>query len=323
MKLEQQLLPHEDLKPLYDKAVWVYVFQTFQGDAMDLAAEDIAIRFGVTSWPQLLLADPRTLKTLRSAGRSVASFERAFAAAQERVASGAGSPVRVDLDGIDRLIRALRAKRDPDAATRVLVGPASGRSDDIVARMRAAQILAEAKPDVLVEHAGALLKTDSDAFRYLVCKALADAGDVTAAPHLEALVRDPEPSMNPNVVRIRAVQALKTCGRPESIAAVGPYATTGAYFNGLTGVAVDTLAALAAKHPEHRDEIVARLRTGYPKVPKTDPDSEKGMRVHRAAKGLARRIHKAVGDPRPFPATYDEAARTLLTADPAKAEPAK
>ena len=45
-----------------------------------------------------------------------------------------------------------------------------------------------------------------------------------------------------------------------------------------------------------------------------------GMRHHRAATALARRIHKAVRDPRSFPNPYDEAARTLLMTAPEKAK---
>ncbi len=321
MKLEQQLLPHTDLAPLYDKAVWLYNYQTFENDEAGRAADRVALRFGVTSWPQLMLANPYTLARTVNTGRSVASFERAFAAGGvEPRDDKAKEAARLRYETADTVARKLTETRDVPRATAALLEKGTGRSDDIVVRSVAAKLLAEEKPALLVDHAAELLATPSDPFRYLVLQALAKAGDAKAAPHLEKLVKDPQPSMNPNVVRIRAVQALAACGRKESIAVIAPHATSGVYFNGLTGIAVDTLAKLAARDPALEDEVARILRTGYPKVPTVDPDSKMGMRHHRAATALARRIHKAVRDPRSFPKPYDEAARTLLMTAPDKAK---
>ncbi|MDF1702141.1 MAG: HEAT repeat domain-containing protein [Planctomycetota bacterium] len=323
MKLEQQLLPHADLAPLYDKAVWVYVYQTFDGTPEDMRAEHIAMRFGVTSWPQLVLADPVALKALRHVGRSAAAFQTAFAAVelptrtQQQKTVAASALMAADRRAVELFaLKDGKATAAIDLATQTLFGDAKARSHDIVVRTRAAQILAARKPALLVEHAAVLLKTPSDPFRYLICQALGKAGATAAAPHLEALVRDPQPSLNPNVVRIRAVQALATCGRVESIAVVAPYATSGVYFNGLTGVAIDTLARLAARLPETQARVAQLLRAGYPVPPSEPRESKMGMRKHRAATALARRIHKATGDPRSFPASYDEAARTRLMQTP-------
>ena len=317
MKLEQQLLPHKDLAPLYDKAVWLYNYQTFEDDEPGRAADRVAMRFGVTSWPQLMLADPYTLARLQSLGRSTTAFEQGFGAVRVEPRDAAAKEAAAQaLATADAVARRLAETRDVPRATAALVEKGTGRSDDVVVRTVAAKLLAEEKPGVLVEHAAALLKTDSDPFRYLVLEALKKAGDAQAAPHLEALVKDPQPSMNPNVVRIRAVQALATCGRVESIAVIAPHATSGVYFNGLTGIAIDALAALAKRYPDAASEVARLLRTGYPQVPKPDPDSKMGMRHHRAATALARRIHKASRDPRPFPKTYDDAARTLLMSAP-------
>ena len=78
MKLEQQLLPHNDLAPLYDKAVWFYNYQTFQDDEAGRAADDVAIRFGVSSWPQLMLVHPSSFERRASVGRSAKAFHDAF-----------------------------------------------------------------------------------------------------------------------------------------------------------------------------------------------------------------------------------------------------
>lgn len=317
MKLEQQLLPHGDLAPLYDKAVWLYVYQTFQDDEAGRAADRIAMRFGVTSWPQLMLADPYTLARLANTGRSAASFQRAFGSVRiEPQGEQAKAAARAKLQVAETVAQRLQERREVGRATALLIDKGTARSDDIVVRTLAAKILADEQPDVLVAHAEALLRTPSDPFRYLVCQALAKVGDVQAAPHLEALVRDPAPSMNPNVVRIRAVQALATCGRAESVAVIAPHATTGVYFNGLTGIAVDALASIAKRLPDTRADVQAALRGGYPEPPKEDPATKAGARHHRAATALAKRIHKALGDPRPFPTPYDAEARALLMTAP-------
>ena len=137
----------------------------------------------------------------------------------------------------------------------------------------------------------------NDPFRYTVCKVLKDAGDTKAAAALEALVTKPEQSRNPNVLRIRAVQALATCGTAKSVDVVAPWAQTGAYFNGLTGIAVDTLAALAKRHKSARKKVDAALKKAYPPVP-----VQREARAMRACVALAKRVHKARGSKRSFPA---------------------
>ena len=317
MKLEQQLLPHKDLAPLYDKAIWLYNYQTFQDDEAGRAADLVATRMGVTSWPQLMLVNPYTLARTVNTGRTVLSFERAFSAGGvEPKDDKAKEAARDRLAVATKVAERILATKDVARARAALIEKGTGRSDDMVVRTVAAKVLAKDAPELLVEHAEELLDTPSDPFRYVILETLKAKGDGSVAPHLEALVKDPQPSMNPNVVRIRAVQALSTCGRPESIDVIAPHATSGVYFNGLTGISIDTLAAIAKKHPETKDKVARLLRTGYPKIPTAKPESKMGMRHHRAAAGLARRIHKAVGDPRPFPKTYDEAARTLLMTEP-------
>ena len=123
----------------------------------------------------------------------------------------------------------------------------------------------------------------------------------------ETLVREPTHSLNPNVMRIRAVQALATCGRPESVEVIAPHAKSGAYFNGLTGIAIATLVTLAEKHRKSRDAVQNVLRQAYPIPP--DPSDTRAM---RACIALAKRVHKALGARKKFPDPYDEAARKKL-----------
>jgi len=301
--LEEQLLPHTDLKPLYDKAVWLYVYRTFKEDEADRAAEDISIRFGLTSWPQLLLVDPVTLRVTHEAGRTVASFLQSFAAAQ--LPSKPDEPTRLAASA--KLAAATAAVEQLVKEPGVDVARAKLADDDIVVKTRALEILAERAPAEVAPHATGLLATPSDPFRYLVCEVLVKHPDPKANDALEALVREPRDSRNPNVLRIRAVQALAASGDGDSVAVIAPHATSGVYFNGLTGIAVDALAAIAARHEDARAAARATLLAAYP-APPADDDA----RALRACVGLAKRVHKALGSRLPFPETYDAAARKAL-----------
>lgn len=303
MKLEEQLLPHKDLKPLYGKAVWVYVYRTFQKDDADRLAERISLRFGVTSWPQLILVDPVTLTITRHAGRTVASFEKAFEAARLTKAPSETEIPRIELrlTEAEELAIKLRTKGSLKLAR------ASILSDDSVVRTRALEVLAEKAPKDVVKRADALLAVPSDPFRYLVCKVLTDHPDPKANDALEALVETPAKSLNPNVLRIRAVQALTKSGDAGSVAVIAPHATSGVYFNGLTGIAVDALAVIAKRHKDARKAVRTALLTAYP-----EPPANEDARKQRACVGLAKRVHKALGSKLPFPSTYDAKGREAL-----------
>ena len=60
MPIEKQLLPDKDLRPFYQKVTWLYVCRRFKsGDAKDVEALRNHDRFGISSWPQMFLFDPR------------------------------------------------------------------------------------------------------------------------------------------------------------------------------------------------------------------------------------------------------------------------
>lgn len=296
------MLPHPDLKPAYEKVVWLYVYRNFKRDEDDRQAERISLRFGVTSWPQLFLVDPATLKILTHTGRTTESF----LAAVERTQVGRAS----DSSAHGRLMAAetravdLEKKPSKRKALKALI------DEDVVVRARALEVLAEKAPKEIAKRASDLLQVPNDPFRYLVCQALAKEGDVRAADALEALVKEPKDSLNPNVLRIRAVQALAACGDADSVAVIAPHAASGVWRNGLTGIAIDALAGIAKRHKHAREAIAKVLRSAYPEPPLED---ERGI---RACTALAKRIHKALADPRPFPDVYDAAARKLLMTEP-------
>lgn len=309
MILEEQLLPDPALKPAYEKAVWVYVYRTFEGDEPDRLAERISLRFGVTSWPQLFLADPATMEIRAHTGRTKESFLAAVARVQVDKAA--------DLSAHERLqaaeARAIALEGDPS----VKRAKAHLDDEDVVVRSRALQVLAAKAPAEVAARAADLLRVPNDPFRYLVCEAIAKTADPGAVRALEALVRDPTGSLNPNVLRIRAVQALAACGDAASVEVIAPHAASGLYFNGLTGSAVDALAAIARRDPKAREAVATVLRGAYPKPPPAeDADDAQHGRAMRACIALARRVHKALGEKRPFPEVYDDEARARLAEEP-------
>jgi len=294
------LLPNPQLKAAYEQIVWVYVYRDFSKSKADRAAERISLRFGVTSWPQLFLADPATMKILAHTGRKVESFNGAVQRTKVKPARTLAAAERV----------AAAEKRAILLENKPSLGAAKKSIDDedIVVRTRALEILAAKKPALLVARAQELLAVPNDPFRYAVCQVLAKAADPKAARALEALVRDPKPSLNPNVLRIRAVQALATCGDADSVAVIAPHASSGVYFNGLTGVSVDALATIAKRDKRARKAVDKVLRASYPPPP-TDPNDKRAM---RACVALAKRVHTARGAKSSFPKVYDEESRASL-----------
>jgi hypothetical protein len=304
--MERGLLSDHELSSSYDDVVWMYLFQDFSHSPADRAAERVAIRFGITSWPQHFLVDPYTLAVIGDTGRELASFRRAVA---EAAVGEPGPQTSSDLVAADALAARLE---DPRASSDL--ARAHLEHCDVVVRYRAVQLLAQSEPESLVAVADELLSTPHDQIRFQVCQVLAEYGDGRAREALELLVQEPRPSRTPNVLRIRAVTALGRCGGPESIAVIAPFAASGAYFNGLTGVSIQTLVTLASRFPEHTGTVRATLKRAFPALPE-NPDE----RELRACTGLAKRVHSALaavtGEDRPFPAVYDEASRRLLMAD--------
>ena len=79
------MLPNKALAPVYEDVIWCYVFRDFSGSERDRAAERIELRLGVTSYPQIFLADPMSFEILEHTGRQVESFLVAVTASLDRV----------------------------------------------------------------------------------------------------------------------------------------------------------------------------------------------------------------------------------------------
>jgi hypothetical protein len=297
--VEGQLLPNPDLKPAYDKIVWLYVYRDFSKSPADLAAERVSLRLGMTSYPQLLLVDPSSLEILADTGREVPGFLRAVGRTKVRKGEGAAARIR---DAEKRASR-LEASGSVAAAKEALA------DEDIVVRYRAIQILSQKEPKAIAADAEALLAVPNDPFRFEVCDALGKAADGQAARVLDHVLAEPKESLNPNVLRIRAASALGACGDKESVGALAPFAASGEWRNGLTGIAVDAIAAIARREKGARAAAKDALVGAYPKPAKEAADE-------RGTEALAKRVHAALeavtGKKVDFPKDYDEKAVAKL-----------
>ncbi len=293
------MLPDPALRAVYGKATWLYVYRDFSGSESDRRAERVLLRLGVSSWPQHFLVDPTTWETLADTGRSKESFLRAFE--QARVA-GRGAP-----DAHRRLRDAEARAIALEEGGSVALAQKGIDDEDIVVRNRALAILAKRDVKSIAKRALRLLEVENDPFRYEVCRILKEQADPDSASALCGIVREPKGSRNPNVLRIRAVEALGTCGTADSVEAIAPFAASGEYFNGLTGISIDALVAIAARHPKTKGAVRATLKRGYP-VPPADGEA----RAMAACTALARKIHAALGEKGAFPDPYDGRAREKL-----------
>jgi len=273
------LLPRTELEPSYERLVWLYLFRDFSGSEADLAAERACIRLGFTSYPQHWLLDPDSLARLRSTGRSVESF--LAAAGCVSVKAGDGRTVIAEMLRAGKRAAKLRKSGSVRDAKEAI------DDSDVVLRYRALQVLAEKAPKEVVSRAADLLAVPNDPIRFLTCKVLGEAGHAAAAPALAAIVARPAESLNPNVLRISAVRALGGCGDRSSVATIAPFASSGDTRNGLTGVSIDALVAIALRHRDARKEVIAVLSRSWPATKYEAAEKRRFM-------GLVRRVHGAL-----------------------------
>jgi len=312
--VEEQLLPSEKLKPIHDKIVWLYVFNDFEEGEKDRAATRIRIRFGVSSWPQLLLIDPYTLEVVGETGREVDGFLKAVEGCKITPPKYAkADELLKKLKEAEELASELETKPSEKAAKKAL------ESEDVVARFRAAEYFGKEDPSQLMAKAATLLAVNNDLLRYEVCKAIVKAEKATFTDELiaqlEELTKDPQDSRNPNVLRINTVQALAVCGDRDSLAVIKPYAT-GTANNGLTGTAVDAVAAIAKRSEQAKAPAAEILLECF--IESTGGNTEQKQIDWYAAmaKRIAEKAHKHLqeltGTKVDFPKDYNEETRAAL-----------
>jgi len=299
------LLPDVALKPAYSRVVWLYVFRDFSKSAADRAAERIALRFGLTSWPQHLLVDPDSLRVVGDTGRTSQRFLSAVDRAASRV-----KPSR-SLMSAERVQRADARAMELEKNRNVALAGEYLADADIVVRFRALETLAEKQPKAVAAQALQLLRVPNDPFRYEVCKVLAKTGDSAAADALQQIVKQPANSRNPNVLRMRAVTALAACGDQDSVAVIAPFASSGQFLNSLTATSVSALAAIADRRPAAKNAVRDVLKRSYPQ-----PPAKPTAVQQRYCLSLAKKVHAALqqvtGRQVAFPAEYNRSTRGML-----------
>ncbi len=180
------MLPNADLKPLYDKIVWLWVYRDFQKGPGDLAAERVMNRLGVSSYPHLLFADATT-RVIGDSGRTTSDI---LATAEK--ASKAMQKPDADLAPLEAKMRKAREKKG-DSRT-LLEELAAGR-DAGEYWVEARDLLAGGRKHTPTDKD----LTDPDADRR--ADALDALPEKPFAKEAPALLRDPDAD-----VRMRAVR---------------------------------------------------------------------------------------------------------------------
>jgi hypothetical protein len=108
------LLSTPKMQPHYDKVTWLFTSRNFKDDAKDREAGRTHDRFGVTSWPTLVLFDPRTDQVLAEMPRTLEPWLAKLEPLQKAVpAAGADDQRMLELLA---KARALLGKQDDMAA---------------------------------------------------------------------------------------------------------------------------------------------------------------------------------------------------------------
>lgn len=201
MPVEEQLLPSAELKPYYDKVVWLWVYRCFKKDADDLAAERVMNRFGQSMYPQLFFTDGAGALLVES-GRTVDAFK----SAADKAISAMPKPEAAIAPLIARMneARSLLAKGKQNAAHKLLK---EFKLDD------PAEFGLEARELLGVAPATEKDLDDPDPDRRADALDLCLAKAAPASKEAAALLKDPDAD-----VRMRAVRYLAKVA-PDRIAA--------------------------------------------------------------------------------------------------------
>lgn len=333
------MLPNAALKPWYDRVVWLFVSRNFKEDAKDREALRTHDRFGISSWPQMIVFDPIDDRVLLDPPRDLKGFVRAFerATAQTKgrapgagitaahraladLAEGDARPALLRLDDANPVVRAgaleeLAASQPVPAeavskAAAILAEP----DQDVVVYLRALRLCAKQQPERVLRRARALLAIDNDPLRYEVLQLIAAQPQPALAPVLDnlfAAAGREVASRNPNVLRMRTAACLGASGDAGSIDAMAELARRADWRNGTTRVVIEALLQLGKRLPKERERVQALLLESFPPAVATSD-----AQATRASLALARSVATAVGSLRSdaegpaLPSQWDEPART-------------
>lgn len=315
------MLPNPALKPWYDRVVWLFVSRNFKSDAKDLEALRTHERFGISSWPQMIVFDPIDDRVLLDPPRDlagfVAAFERGVALTAGRAPNTGETPAHGALRDLlaadERPMDERLTDRNPIARAVALEDLAAGDAipaatlskvqailarpdEDVVVYLRALRVCAKRRPDAVLARARELLAIDNDPLRYEVLELVRAHPDPALAAVLNRLFADAGhgvPSRNPNVLRMRTAPCLGAAGDAASIDALAPLAREANWRNGTTGAVLQALASLGARLPAERARVEAVLLEAFPPgVAATDAQAT------RASLALAKKVLDALASVR-------------------------
>ncbi len=288
------MLSREELEPLYPRVTWLFVSRNFQGDAKDREALRTHDRFGISSWPQLVVFDPRTDEVVAEPPRDLKGFSavleraakndsfrpvRSPRPAEPRDASTNDvddtAPIATRFDSPDSRTRAIALEDatlamtatdegtkapplPPEAVAKRLLDP----KEDIVVRVRALRYLRVVAPALVAEQGVVVLDLPNDPIRYEFLDVIKEHPNPALSPRLVEIFRgagSTVPSRNPNVLRMHAAQALASSGTADAADALRPLAVEANPLNSTTRIVDETLGAIGARSKAGERKAIEKL----------------------------------------------------------------
>ena len=319
------MLPHADLAPWYEKAVWLYVCRTWREDEPDLEAARIHDRFGVTSWPHLFLIDPRDDRLLQRAGRTTNALDQAFTSAASQMEPVAEIEAGRMLDAVRAARTRILALEKPGAevAPEQLQETLALLADpDVLVRHRALLLLTRQDVPELADHAKSLLLEGNDTIRFALLDWILENPISSLTPVLTRVFAEAGgkiPSGNPNVLRGRAARCLTECGDARALDVLAPIARQANARNSTTRSVVEAVGAIGARGDAAvKARVIEDLLASYPAEAKPAANGSPGVEGRYALR-LAETVTKALAtvlagaprtDPPDLPAGWSEKERT-------------
>ncbi|MCP4039296.1 MAG: hypothetical protein GY733_20315 [bacterium] len=208
------MLPSKKLSPYYKTVTWLFVTRNFKNDDKDREAARTHDRFSITSWPQLLVFDPRNDDVLSEMPRKLGPFEARLKTLLRKVPR----PSARDLRAARAIGRAREQHTNGNTAPaiKILEGVAR-RQDGVDAWLEARELMRSWGTD---QRTLAERLADPDVReRALAVEEIqrADVGKV-GSRFLESMARALLNDDEHLIVRVRVLEWLRTNG-PESVTA--------------------------------------------------------------------------------------------------------
>lgn len=304
----------------YDAVTWLFVSRNFKDDVKDREAARTHDRFGITSWPQLILFDPRDDKVLDEMPRGFEPWVRALQPLRNAVPKAG----EAEQAALATLLRAQALAPKDAAGAAALAEPLAANEDPAGVWLAARELLRTLRGD---ERTPMQRLQDPDVReRALALEALADAGGEAAAGAVEpatALLRDGGQNI---VVRLRALALL--CKVKPALVAAHAGELLAVPNDGFRNLVLQQLAA----HPDPQlaPQLAAMFAGAGHKVPSRNPNV---LRSHvarclgksgdasaiDAVAGIVREANPRNGTTRAVVAALGELAPRLGDADRARA----